>query len=179
VTVAGLDVLQARFNANALSGRAEGGYRFVVPVVGGLGVTPYAAGQFTTIWLPSYAEQAVTGNNTFALAYGGKTVTDTRSELGLRTDKSYALPGAALTLRGREAWMHDYNPDRAIGATFTTLPGASFVVNGATQPRDAWLSTIAAEVKFVSGWSLAAALDSEWAPHATTYTGKGTVRYQW
>jgi uncharacterized protein with beta-barrel porin domain len=179
VTVAGLDVLQARFNANALSGRAEGGYRFVVPVVGGLGVTPYAAGQFTTIWLPSYAEQAVTGNNTFALAYGGKTVTDTRSELGLRTDKSYALPGAVLTLRGREAWMHDYNPDRAIGATFTTLPGASFVVNGATQPRDAWLSTIAAEVKFVSGWSLAAALDSEWAPHATTYTGKGTVRYQW
>ena len=179
VTIAGLDVLRARFNANALSGRLEGGYRFVAPVAGGLGVTPYAAGQFTTLWLPSYAEQAVTGNNTFALAYGAQTVTDTRSELGIRTDKSWALPGAVLTLRGREAWMHDYNPNRSIGATFTALPGASFVVNGATQPRDAWLSTLAADVTFVSGWSLAATLDSEWAQHATTYTGKGTVRYQW
>ena len=179
VTIAGLDVLRARFNANALSGRLEGGYRFVAPVAGGVGVTPYAAGQFTTLWLPSYAEQAVTGNNTFALDYGAQTVTDTRSELGIRTDKSWALPGAVLTLRGREAWMHDYNPNRSIGATFTALPGASFVVNGATQPRDAWLSTLAADVTFVSGWSLAATLDSEWAQHATTYTGKGTVRYQW
>lgn len=179
VTVAGLDVLQARFNANALSGRLEGGYRFVVPIVGGLGVTPYAAAQFTTIWLPSYAEQAVTGSSAFALAYGGKTVTDPRSEIGVRTDKSYGLPGAVLTLRGRQAWMHDYSPDQSVGATFTALPGASFVVNGAAQPRDAWLSTAAAEVKFVSGWSLAASLDSQWAPHATSYSGKGSVRYQW
>jgi uncharacterized protein with beta-barrel porin domain len=179
VTIAGLDVLQARFNANTLSGRLEGGYRFVVPVIGGLGVTPYAAAQVTTIWLPSYAEQAVTGNNTFALAYGGKTVPDPRSEIGVRTDKSYALSGAVLTLRGRQAWMHDFNPDQSVGATFTALPGASFVVNGAAQPRDAWLSTAAAEVKFVSGWAVAASLDSQWAPHATSYSGKGSVRYQW
>src|SRR5205807_3172463 len=30
VTVAGIDLLRGRFNANALSGRGEGGYRFVV-----------------------------------------------------------------------------------------------------------------------------------------------------
>ena len=116
---------------------------------------------------------------TGALAYGGKTVTDPRSELGVRTDKSFALLGAVLTLRGRQAWMHDYNPDQSVGATFTSLPGASFVVNGAAQPRDAWLSTAAAEVKFVSGWALAASLESQWAPHATSYSGKGSVRFQW
>ena len=58
-------------------------------------------------------------------------MTDTRSELGLRTDKSFAMQNAILTLRGRAAWAHDFNPDRGIGATFQTLPGASFVVNGA------------------------------------------------
>jgi uncharacterized protein with beta-barrel porin domain len=34
-----------------------------------------------------------------------------------------------LTLRGRFAWAHDFDPDRAIAAT-PALPGASFVVNG-------------------------------------------------
>ena len=69
VTVAGVDQLRAKFNANAFSGRVEGGYRFVTPW---MGITPYAAAQFTTFDLPAYAEQALVGANTFALAYGAK-----------------------------------------------------------------------------------------------------------
>ena len=91
VTIAGIDQLRAEFNANAFSGRVEGGYRFVAPWMGGFGITPYAAAQFTTFDLPAYAEQAIVGSNMFALAYGAKDVTDTRSELGIRTDKSYAM----------------------------------------------------------------------------------------
>jgi uncharacterized protein with beta-barrel porin domain len=119
--------------ANAWSGRVEGGYRFVSPWMGGIGITPYAAGQFTTFDLPAYAEQAVVGTNTFALAYGSKNVTASRSELGLRSDKSFAMQDGIFTLRGRAEWAHDFNTDRVIGATFQTLPGASFVVNGAAQ----------------------------------------------
>ena len=37
VTVAGVDRLRAQFNANAFSGRIEGGYRFVTPWIGGIG----------------------------------------------------------------------------------------------------------------------------------------------
>src|SRR5713226_4199181 len=40
VTIAGIDRLRAQFNANAFSGRAEGGYRLVMPWVGGIGLTP-------------------------------------------------------------------------------------------------------------------------------------------
>ena len=65
------------------------------------------------------------GANTFALDYAAKSVTDTRSELGFRTDKSYAMQDGILTLRGRFAWAHDFDPDRNIAATFQTLPGAS------------------------------------------------------
>lgn len=82
VTIAGVDQLRAKFNANAFSGRVEGGYRFVTPW---MGITPYAAGQFTTYSLPAYAEQARLGANTFALSYGAKDVTASRSELGLRS----------------------------------------------------------------------------------------------
>jgi autotransporter-associated beta strand protein len=179
VTVAGIDQLRAEFNANAWSGRVEGGYRFVSPWTGGIGITPYAAGQFTTFDLPGYAEQAVVGTNAFALAYASKSVTDTRSELGLRTDKSYAMLDGILTLRGRVAWAHDFNPSRSIGATFQTLPGASFVVNGAAQAGDSALVTASAEKKWLNGWSAAATFEGEFSQVTASYAGKGVVRYAW
>jgi uncharacterized protein with beta-barrel porin domain len=178
LTIAGVDHLRAQFNANAWSGRVEGGYRFVSPWIG-IGMTPYAAGQFTTFDLPAYAEQAVTGSNTFALAYGTKSVTDTRSELGLRTDKSYAMQDGILTLRGRVAWAHDFNTDRNIGATFQTLPGASFVVNGAAQASDSALVTASVEKKWLNGWSAAATFEGEFSQVTRSYAGKGVVRYAW
>ncbi len=179
VTVAGFDQLQARFNANAFSGRVEGGYRFVSPWIGGIGITPYAAAQFTTFDLPAYAEQATVGSNAFALAYNAKDVTDTRSELGIRTDKSWAMQGAILTLRGRVAWAHDFDPDRSIAATFQALPGASFVVNGAAQASDSVLTTASVETKWINGWSAGATFEGEFSNVTSSYAGKGVVRYAW
>jgi uncharacterized protein with beta-barrel porin domain len=176
VTVAGTDMLRAEFNANAFSGRLEGGYRFATPW---MGVTPYAAGQFTTFDLPAYAEAAISGANTFALAYNATSVTDTRSELGIRTDKSWAMTNSIFTLRGRFAWAHDFNPDRNIAATFQTLPGASFVVNGAAQAHDSALTTASAEIKWTNGWSAAATFEGEFSDVTRSYAGKGVVRYTW
>ncbi len=179
VTAAGSDQLQAKFDANAFSGRLEGGYRFVAPWVGGIGITPYAAAQFTTFDLPAYAESALSGASTFALAYNAKDVTDTRSELGVRADKSWALTDGILTLRGRLAWAHDYDPGRSIAATFQTLPGASFVVNGAAQASDSALVTASVEKKWLNGWSAAATFEGEFSDVTRSYAGKGVMRYQW
>ena len=176
VTVAGLDQLRAKFDANAFSGRVEGGYRFVTPW---MATTPYAAGQFTTFDLPAYAEQANVGTSMFALAYASKSVTSTRSELGLRMDKSFAMQDGIFTLRGRAAWAHDYNTDRNIGATFQTLPGASFVVNGAAPARDVALTTASAEWKWPNGFSLAGSFEGEFSNLTRSYAGKGVVRCQW
>ena len=176
VIVAGIDRLHAEFNANAWSGRVEGGYRFVTPW---MGITPYAAGQFTTYSLPAYAEQVLAGAGTFALNYAAKDVTASRSELGVRTDRSFALQNAILTLRGRAAWAHDFNTDRNIAAVFQTLPGASFVVNGAAQAHDSALTTAAAEMKWLNGFSLAAIFEGEFSSVTKSYAGKGVARYVW
>jgi uncharacterized protein with beta-barrel porin domain len=69
-------------------------------------------------------------------------------------------------------------PDRSIGATFQSLPGASFVVNGAAQASDAALITAAAEKKWLSGWSAAATFEGEFTSVTASYAGKGVVRYQ-
>ena len=179
VTIAGVDQLRARFNANAYSGRVEGGKRYVLSWMGGIGLTPYAAAQVTAVDLPAYAEHAVTGADTFALAYGSKSVTASRSELGLRSDKSFEMRDGIFVLRGRVAWAHDYNTDRNIGATFQTLPGASFVVNGAAQAPDAALVTASAEKKWLNGVSLAGTFEGEFSSVTRSYAGKGVARYSW
>jgi autotransporter-associated beta strand protein len=179
VTVAGIDRLRAEFNANSYSGRVEIGNRWVMPWMSGVGITPYAAAQVTAFDLPSYAESSVAGATTFALAYSGKTVTATRSELGLRSDKSFAVNDAMLTLRGRAAWAHDYNTDRSANATFQTLPGASFTVNGAAGAADVALTTASAELKWMNGWAVAATFDGEFSDVTESYSGKGVVRYAW
>jgi T5SS/PEP-CTERM-associated repeat protein len=176
VTIAGVDQLHANFKANALSGRVEGGNRYATPW---LGITPYAAAQSTTFYLPGYGEQSVAGTNTFALNYAGRDVTATRSELGLRADKSYALQAGILTLRGRAAWAHDFDADRAVSATFQILPGANFVVNGAARASDAALATGSAEVKWLNGFSLTGAFEGEFSKVTRSYAGKGALRYQW
>ncbi|MGH8129026.1 MAG: autotransporter outer membrane beta-barrel domain-containing protein [Gammaproteobacteria bacterium] len=179
VTAAGFDQLRAEFNANSYSGRVEGGYRFVAPWTGGVGITPYAAGQFTTFDLPSYAESVLSGASTFALGYGAKDVTDSRSELGFRTDKSFLVQDGILTLRTRFAWAHDFDPGRSVAATFQALPGTSFVVNGAAQASDSVLTTASVGMKWMNGWSVAATFEGEFSNVTSSYAGKGVVRYQW
>ena len=179
VAVAGLDQLRAQFNANAFAGRSEGGYRFVAPFTDGFGITPYAAAQFTMFDLPGYAEHAIVGTSNFALAYGAKNVNDSRSELGLRTDQSWAFADSILTLRGRFAWAHDFDPDRSIAATFQSLPGASFVVSGAAQAANTALATASVETKWKNGWSAAVTFEGEFSAVTQSYAGKGVVRYQW
>lgn len=179
VTVAGSDHLSARFNANAWSGRVEGGYRFATPWAGGIGITPYAAAQATRFDLPSYSEQVLSGSNNFALSYAAKSVANTRSEFGLRTDRSFAVHDGTLTLRGRLAWAHDFNPDRSVAATFQALPGTSFTTNGAAQASDSLLTTAAAEMRWLNGWSVRGTFEGEFSNVTRSFAGKGGLRYAW
>ncbi|MBV9461251.1 MAG: autotransporter domain-containing protein [Bradyrhizobium sp.] len=170
------DHLQANFNTNAWSGRLEGGYRYVTPW---MGITPYAAAQFTTLQLPSYAEQVVAGAGLAALSYNAQTVRDSRTELGLRGDRSYALPNGIFTLRGRLAWAHDFNTDRTAASAFQALPGTFFIVNGAAVARDSALTTASAEMKWMNGWAAALTFEGEFSDVYNSYAGKGVVRYTW
>ena len=173
----GADRLNARFSTNTLSGRLEAGHRWIDPVIG-MGLTPYAAAQVTSVSLPGYAEKAVP-TNTFGLNYAAKDATATRSEIGLRTDKAFAVGDGVMTLRSRAAWAHNFDPDRSITATFQALPGASFVVNGAAQAREAALVTGSAEMAWLSGWTLAGTFEGEFSNVTRSYAGKGVLRYGW
>jgi uncharacterized protein with beta-barrel porin domain len=170
------DHLSASFNAQSFGERVESGYRFVT-IYGGL--TPYAAIQSQTFHTPGYTEADLTSGG-FALGFNSRNATDTRSELGGRFDRLLLLnPEAAFTLRTRVAWAHDWISDPSLAAAFQTLPGASFVVNGATPAKNSALVSEGDEFRLANGVVLLAKFDGEFAHHASTYAGTGTVRYTW
>jgi uncharacterized protein with beta-barrel porin domain len=82
-------------------------------------------------------------------------------------------------LRGRLAWAHDWVSDPALAAVFQTLPGASFIVNGATPAKNSALASAGSELRLAGGVSLLAKFDGEFASHSSTYAGTGTVRWAW
>jgi outer membrane autotransporter protein len=177
VTVAGIDMLSAQFRTNGIGARIEGGYRYATPLVG---ITPYAAAQVQSIFLPGYSESAGAGSAQFALNYASHTATQTRAELGAWVDKSIALEhGALMTFYGRAAWAHDFGNSTSASALFQALPGSNFIVNAAAAAPDNALATVGVQYKLINGWSLLAKFDGAFSSTTSTYAGTGMVRKVW
>lgn len=170
------DHLSASFNAESFGGRVEGGYRFATALGG---ISPYAALQAQSFHTPTYSETDLSAGG-FGLNYNARTASDTTSELGARFDHAMLVdPAAVLTLRGRLAWAHDWISDPALTAVFQALPGASFVVNGATPARDSALASAGAELRLAHGVTLLGKFDGTFADRSNTYAGTGTLRVNW
>jgi outer membrane autotransporter protein len=84
-----------------------------------------------------------------------------------------------LILRGRVAWAHDWVDNPALAAAFQTLPGASFIVNGAPIPHDTALMTAGAELRITPSLSVIAKFDGELANGYQAFGGSGGLRYTW
>ncbi len=162
------DPTSAGIAANAYSGRVESGYRFPTAL---LGIAAYAAGQFTTYSFPFSA-----GSQTLAL--GAVGATDSRSEVGVRTDKFLVIGDGLLNLRGGLAWAHDIRADRSIPWA-TQAGGPSYAFAGTTQAFDAALTTASAEMRWSNGWLAAATFEGEFSSVMRSYGGKALVRYAW
>jgi outer membrane autotransporter protein len=172
----GFETLTAKFNAESYGGRVEAGYRWGAPAGA---ITPYAAVQAQAFQTPSFSESDPLGDG-FGFIYGGRTATDTRSEVGSRFDRAIAVdPTTLLGLRAKVAWAHDWVSDPSLAAVFQALPGSSFIVNGATPPTDLLLVSGGAELRFANRWSLIAKFDGEFADRAQTYAGTAALRFTW
>jgi autotransporter-associated beta strand protein len=173
------DQLTASFQGQSYAARLEGGYRFALPAARNvIGVTPYAAIQAQNFHTPSYSEADLTAGG-FGLSYNAQNGTETRSELGSRFDDLTALDNLPLILRAKLAWAHDWVSNPALNASFESLPGTAFTVNGAPIPRDSALTSAGAQLFFTPNWSLTAKFDGEFASGTQLYAGTGTLRYTW
>jgi outer membrane autotransporter protein len=180
----GNDRLKAEFSGHNIAGRSEIGYRFALPSVLGLPgtgwITPYAAGQVQAFYLPAYTEGGAPSSSVFALEYGARTTTTTRTELGTRINRAIPMDhGASLELRARAGWVHDTWSHPSVLAMFRSLPGPSFVAIGAKPVPDSLLIATGAELRMANGFSVAASFETELAERSHNYIGKAGLRYTW
>jgi hypothetical protein len=77
------------------------------------------------------------------------------------------------------AWAHDCVSDPPLAPLFQALPGASFVVNGASLPQNSALASAGGELRLANGVTLLAKFDGEFASHSSTDAGTGTLHYRW
>jgi fibronectin-binding autotransporter adhesin len=174
------DQLTASFQGQSYGARLEGGYRYALPVSGSvIGVTPYAALQSQDFHTPSYSETDDLSGGGFGLSFNAMNGTDTRSELGARFDNPTLLNGRPLILRAQLAWAHDWVSDPSLNASFESLPGTGFTVNGAAMPKNSALTSEEAEWWLDANWSVIAKFDGEFGNGSQTYAGSGTLRYRW
>jgi uncharacterized protein with beta-barrel porin domain len=164
--------LTSTFNASSVAGRFEGGYRFGGPVYG---VTPYTAVQVQSVFTPGYTEAAAVGAGGTAQTFASSSATSTRTELGSWVDTQVNV----VMFRGRAAWLHEFNRDASISATFAAFPSPSFVVTGAQHPGDAALISGLFELPVFANVTFSGRADAELSSHATTWSGMGIVRYVW
>jgi uncharacterized protein with beta-barrel porin domain len=139
------------------------------------GVTPYAAVQAQSAFTPGYTETATAGAGATAQTLASKTTTSTRTELGSWMDTQVST----ILFRGRAAWVHEFNRDVLITSGFAAFPSPNFVVNGAQRPGDAALISALFEAPVFTRVTVSGRVDGEFASHATTLSGMGTVRYVW
>jgi autotransporter-associated beta strand protein len=172
----GGDQLAANFNGQSYAGRLEAGYRYAAALR--IVATPYAAMQVQSFSTPAYRETDLTGGG-FGVSYNAMTAADTRSEIGARFDYLTLLGAMPLTLRARAAWAHDWVTSPSLSAVFQSLPGGSFIVNGAAPPKDSALASAGAELYLTRALSLAVKFDGECAAGSQTWAGTGTLRYSW
>jgi autotransporter-associated beta strand protein len=180
VTVAGLDQLTARFNAQSFGGRVEAGHRLPVPFLGA-SWTPYGALQAQSFRTPAYAETVAVGSNQFALSYAGRTATAFRAELGVQTERRIAIDkGGQLTLFGRTSYAHDTVSNPALAASFTALGTAGgFTVFGTRPSQNLLLTSSGAEWQLAGGVSVMLKAESEWGERSRSWSGTGRFRYAW
>jgi Autotransporter beta-domain len=180
------DQITAHFNGQSYGGRLETGYSYGVATSGpdndaasySIGVTPYAALQTQWFHTPTYSETDLAGGG-LGLTYNAMTANDTRSELGAHFEDLTLLDAMPIVLRARLAWAHDWVTYPALDAVFQSLPGTSFVVNGANPPPNSALTSAGAELYMTPVWSLGVKFDGEFAPGSQTYAGSATLRYKW
>ncbi|GLU27526.1 autotransporter-associated beta strand repeat-containing protein [Brucella sp. NBRC 12950] len=176
VALNGADRLHAGYDAGAGSGRLEAGYRFQTSHIG---IAPYVAGQFVSFDLPSYSESADAGQSAYALSFASRHETVGRSEIGIRVDQSFPFNDGLLTIRGKAAWLRNFNNRRALSVSIPELEGTDFKVYGASLSRDTALAGISGEMLWKSGLSLSAGFDAEFSGSDSSYAGKGALHYRW
>ena len=157
------------FASDQLGARLEVGRSFDY---GKVAITPFAALQVSELWQRGYDES--TNGGAVGLSYAPVTVTSLPSFVGAQVATRVQLESGAVWapfLRG--AWVHEFEPKRQITASFLTLPGASFAVDGARPASGSFALDIGSQLTLNATTALTASFTGDFAGGTRSYGGSG------
>ncbi|WP_137113395.1 autotransporter outer membrane beta-barrel domain-containing protein [Mesorhizobium sp. GR13] len=169
------DTLEADYDAHTLSGRVEGGYRFDTSFAA---ITPYAAVQGSSYFMPDYSENSVNGGP-FALSYDSQTQSALRTELGARIEHIIATETGSIKLGARLAWAWNAENARDVTSAFQSLAAPSFTIDGAEPDEHALLVGAGAEFGISDNLSAKVSFNGEFSGNVTAYGAAAKLSYKW
>lgn len=169
-----------RFASDQVGGRVELGRKYEF---GRYAVTPFAAVEPAALWQHAYTETSTTaggGGGVMGLSYSANTVTSLPTFLGAELDTKYVLAGGhELAPFTRVSWVHEFETERQISASFTSVPGTGFTIDGARPSADAVRFESGGTLTLTRAASVFANLESEYSDRSRSYTGTGGVKVVW
>lgn len=182
-TITGLgatEYAKGSFGSDQLGGRVEFGWRHTLK---SYTVTPFLAIEPAVLWQQGYSETSTTGTGApgiLGLTYQSNRVTSFPAFLGVQIDGRYALDGGrTVSPFARVSWVHEFDTSRNIRASFITLPGGSFIAEGARASENALRLEAGATLSLSDKASLFASVNSEWSNTTSSVAGLGGLRLGW
>jgi outer membrane autotransporter protein len=174
------ETAKGRFASDQLSGRIEIGRKYGFR---GYSLTPFAAIEPAVLWQNAYAETSTTAAGapgTLGLSYQSNTVTSLPVFLGAQLDTRYVLAnGRTLSPFARLSWVHEFKPERSIQASFISIPGAAFTVDGARAGADALRLETGGTLSLGRSAALFVNLTGEFSSRSQGVAGLGGARMSW
>jgi uncharacterized protein with beta-barrel porin domain len=180
-TIAGVgpsETPTGRFASDLLGARLELGRSYALPWVN---VTPFAAVQTSTLWERGFSESSSAGAlpGILGLTYQSQSATSLPTFLGVQLDTRLTLYNMVWSPFMRTAWVHEFRPNRSLAASFESVPGTLFAVDGARAWSDALKVNAGSRLAINQYASLFASFDGEFANSGHSYAGRGGIRFSW
>ena len=165
------------FNSHEFRSRLEFGRHFLG--FGGV-LTPFVALEVADLRSNGFTENSVTGAGNFILNESGQSQASVPAFVGARLQRVTDIGGGMIlspTLQA--AYVHEFAPYRQEYGQLVSLPGSSFLVDGARPSRNAAQVKAGAELAIGPHTSIYANFEGEFSGLEQFYGGKGGIRYVW
>ena len=162
------------FESDGFGGRFEAGWAMPVRRYN---VTPFVGLDVFHLESDSFTEtsHAVSGGaGILGARFDSESVTSTVSSVGIQLDTQYLLRnGRVLTPFVRVAWLHEFDPDRSVGASLILSPLAAFTADGASAAEDAARVTAGLKLDITQRIALFGFFEGEFSDRGQSYAGVG------
>ena len=168
---------RGNFDSHEFRTRLEVGRHF--DGYGGI-VTPFIALEIADLRSNGFSETNLGGPTILGLNVQGQSSASVPSFAGARYQGLTVLGnGMTISPSLQVAYVHEFAPQRQEVGQFVSLPGSTFLVDGARPSRDAAQVKTGAELAVGPQSTLFATFDGEFSGQATFYGGKGGFKYVW